>query len=133
MTKVVFLLGAGATVSDVATKPRKDRPPLDRRFFAEATLTHSTMVGQVRRYITNTYDRDILREENDRLETVMGQIYTDVFNPLLEPTALEAFRQLLRLFNRRLALTTNNIQATNKRLVYRLIAHRLGHGVSPKT
>jgi hypothetical protein len=131
LTKIVFLLGAGATVSDVATKPRKDRPPLDRRFFAEASLTHSTMVGRVRRYITNVYDRDILAEENDRLETVMGQVYTDVFNPVLENDALETFRQLLRLFNRRLALTTNNIHATNKRLVYRLITHALARGIKP--
>ena len=79
------------------------------------------MVGRVRRYMMTTYDRDILAEENDRLEAVMGQVYTDVFNPALEDRALGVFRELLRLFTRRLALTTNGIEATNKRLVYRLI------------
>jgi hypothetical protein len=132
MTKVVMLLGAGATLSDVATKPRKDRPPLDRKFFAEARLTHSAAVGRIRRYITTTYDRDILSEENDRLEAVMAQVYTDLFNPLLEDAALRAFRRLLTVFTRRLASTTNNIEATNKRLVYRLIATQLGKDVRPQ-
>jgi hypothetical protein len=132
LTKVVILLGAGATVSDVATKPRKDRPPLDRKFFAEAKLTHSTVVGQIRRYVLDIYDRDILNEENDRLEAVMAQVYTDLFNPLLEDRALRAFRRLLKLFTRRLASTTNSIEATNKRLVYRLISSQLAKGVRPK-
>src|SRR4051812_48164239 len=104
--KVVILLGAGATVSDVATKARKDRPPLDRHFFAEARLTHSTAVGQVRRYIERTYASDILAPANDRLERVMALIYTDLFNPILVDDALEAFRGLLNLFTRRLAMTT---------------------------
>lgn len=131
-TKVVLLLGAGATVSDVATKPRKDRPPLDRRFFAEARLTHPLLVSQVRRYVLDTYNHDILIGANDRLEAVMGQIYTDLFNPLLADDALTAFRRLLSLFTRRLATTTNGIHATNKRLVYRVVAHYLSSGVRPK-
>jgi hypothetical protein len=130
--KVVLLLGAGATLSDVATSPRKERPPLDRHFFSEAQTTHKTAVAQVRQYIRATYDRDILDPSIDRLEAVMGQIYTDVFNPLLEDDALPAFRRLLNLFTRRLAATTNSIRATNKRLVYRLITHYLSVGVKPE-
>ncbi len=56
----------------------------------------------------------------------MGQIYTDLFNPALEEKARDAFRTLLQLFNRRLAETTNNIDATNKRWLYRLLTHYLG-------
>lgn len=56
----------------------------------------------------------------------MGQIYTDLFNPALEVKAREAFRTLLQLFNRRLAETTNNIDATNKRWLYRLLTHYVG-------
>jgi len=131
VTKVVLLLGAGATVADVATKPRKDRPPLDRLFFAEAQQTHSSEVEMVAQYVRVTYEINILDRANDRLEDVMGLIYTDLFNPILAADALTAFRALLRLFTRRLATTTNSIQATNKRVVYRMIAHYLGHGVSP--
>jgi len=132
MTKVVILLGAGATVADVATRPRKDRPPLDRRFFAEALLSRPADVAAVARYVRNTYEIDILSEEYDRLEGVMGLIYTDLFNPTLESDALSAFRRLLQLFTRRLASTTNSIPATNKRLLYRMIAHYLSHGVRPQ-
>lgn len=132
MTKVVLLLGAGATVADVATKPRKDRPPLDRIFFAEAQQTNATDVQAVARYLRVTYEIDILAPSNDRLEGVMALIYADLFNPILAQDALRAFRRLLQLFTRRLALTTNSIQATNKRLVYRMIAHYLANGVKPE-
>jgi hypothetical protein len=127
-----MLLGAGSTLSDVATNPRKDRPPLDRRFFEEARLTHGTSVEQIRSYIRRTYGHDILDPLNDRLEVVMGQIYTDVFNPLLADDALRAFRRLLNLFTRRLTATTNDIRPTNKRLVYRLITRYLAGGVAPQ-
>jgi hypothetical protein len=86
----------------------------------------------VRRYIRSTYDRDILSPANDRLEEVMGLIYTDLFNPLLADEALQAFRRLLNLFTRRLAATTNGIEPTNKRLVYRIIANYLANGVKPE-
>ncbi|HWB21504.1 MAG TPA: hypothetical protein VG652_01300 [Gaiellaceae bacterium] len=132
MTKVVILLGAGATLADVATKPRKQRPPLDKRFFSDASLTtQKWRVEHVRTYMKQTYDRDVMVSAHDSLEGVMGQIYTDLFNPLLEASALDAFRQLIKLFNTRLAATTNDIRATNKRLLYRIIASYLSHGVKP--
>lgn len=127
-----MLLGAGSTLSDVATSPRKDRPPLDRRFFFEARLTHAADVDPIGRYMRRIYDWDILDPANDRLEAVMGQIYTDLFNPLLAADALRAFRRLLSLFTRRLAATTNGIRPTNKRLVYRLVTHYLARGVKPE-
>lgn len=111
--KVVLLLGAGATLSDVATKPHKYRPPLDKHFFAEAALTSPVLVRNVRRYLLETYDIDIRYPENDSLEGVMGQIYPDLFNPRLAERALIAFRTLLRLFNTRLAATTNELRPTN--------------------
>lgn len=132
MTKVVLLLGAGATVADVATRPRKDRPPLDRSFFSEARLTHGADVVAVANYVRNTYELEIVAPAHDRLEGIMGLIYTDLFNPILADDALVAFRRLLRLFTRRLAATTNGIEATNKRVVYRTIAYYLSHGVRPE-
>jgi hypothetical protein len=112
--------------------PHKERPPLDRRFFQEAKLTHPRPVSQIQRYIRSTYDRDVLSADNDRLEAVMGQIYTDLFNPLLEDRALVTFRRLLNLFTQRLAATTNGIRPTNKRLVYRIIVSYLARGVRPE-
>lgn len=127
--KVALLLGAGATLSDVATRPKKHRPPLDKDFFALARSTHLFHVNAVRRYMSQTYDLDITAPGQDSLEGVMGQIYTDLFNPLLKDQALRAFRSLIRLFNGRLATTTNGIQATNKRLLYRLISGYISKGV----
>ncbi len=62
----------------------------------------------------------------------MALIYTDVFNPPLADDALTAFRRLMELFTRRLAVTTNEIRPTNKRLVYRILTHYLSHGVKPE-
>ena len=132
MTKVVLLLGAGATLSDVAAASRKDRPPLDKRFFADAWLTHDARVQRVRKYIAETYAADVLDPAHDTLEGVMGQIYTDLFNPLLEDEALTAFRSLIQLFNHRLATTTNGIRPTNKRFVYRIVAQYLARGTRPE-
>ena len=129
--KVVLLLGAGATLADVATKPRKDRPPLDRRFFAEARLTDPALADAVARYLRETYAINLFAPEHDRLEPIMGLIYTDIFNQQLEAEALPVFRQLLQLFTRRLAATTNGIHPTNKRVVYRIVGHYLAAGVRP--
>lgn len=131
-TKIVLLLGAGATVSDVATRPHKERPPLDRGFFGIARSQHSSLTGDVSTYMSDVYGCDIFSVEEDSLERVMGQIYTDTFNRALENEASEAFRSLLRLFNRRLASTTNNIRPTNKRWLYRILAEHLGRGVPPE-
>lgn len=83
--RLVLLLGAGATVSDVSTRPVKHRPPLDRHFFAVSRTTHPTLVGDVLRYMRSVYGANVLEPERDSLEAVMGQIYTDLFNPALVP------------------------------------------------
>lgn len=129
--KIVFLLGAGATVSDVATRPHKERPPLDRGFFRIARGENPTLTKEISRYMMEIYESDIFDPEEDSLERVMGQIYTDTFNRVLEKKASETFRSLLRLFTRRLATTTNNIRPTNKRWLYRMLAHHLADGVDP--
>jgi hypothetical protein len=85
----------------------------------------------VARYPRDNYEIDIFSPTYDRLEGVMALIYTDLFNPILGPSSLIAFRRLLQLFNKRLALTTNQIRPTNKRLVYRIIAYYLDSGVRP--
>jgi len=126
-----MLLGAGATVSDVATRPLKVRPPLDKGFFSIARTTNASLASDVAKYMRQVYATDITTSDEDSLEQVMGRIYTDMFNPALEVSATEAFRALLSLFTRRLATTTNNIEPTNKRWLYRMIAYYLSNGVYP--
>jgi hypothetical protein len=124
--RVVLLLGAGATLSDVATRPRKYRPPLDKGFFRLAKQSHPALADDVASYMRQVYGASIYDPEEDSLEAVMGQIYTDLFSPALAAKAKTGFRGLLQLFNRRLAETTNDIDATSKRWVYRILAHYLG-------
>jgi len=78
-----------------------------------------------------TYEIDIFQATEDSLERVMGQIYTDTFNPGLKAEATEAFRALLRLFTSRIAITTNNIPPTTRRNLYRIISRYLRQGCSP--
>ena len=134
MAKVVLLLGAGASVSDVATRSARTRPPLDHGFFtiSASARANDTRVGLVRTYLDSTYGIDIFaRSEHDSLEGVMARLYPDLFNRLLEKQALRAFRALLQLFTDRLATTTNSLRATQKRLLYRMLS-RLSRRRSPR-
>jgi hypothetical protein len=130
--KVVFILGAGATLSDVATRPMKQRPPLDRGFFRIAKTAHPGLAGTVASYMQQVYEYDVYAADADSLERVMGQIYTDTFNPGLREAATLAFRALLRLFTRRIADTTNDIHATRQRWLYRMLAGFLSARIAPE-
>lgn len=129
--KVCLIIGAGCTVADVTRRPHKNRPPLDKGFFSIAQKTTPTPVGKIQSYVMGNYGSDILIPENDSLEGVMATIYTDIFNPNLKDKAVEAFRILITLFNRRLADTTNQLPATRRRYLYRIISHFLKTGVKP--
>src|SRR4051812_17091455 len=130
--QVVLLLGAGASVADVATRPLKRRPPLDRGFFGIARGTARGRVEVISRYMSETYDLDVLHPDQDSLEGVMGLLYPDIFNPFLRGRATPVFRALLQLFTARLAETTNDIPATQKRLLYRIVTRFLADGVAPE-
>jgi hypothetical protein len=132
-SKTVLLLGAGASVADVATRPQKVRPPLDAQFFRiSATAEPSDWrAHNVREYMQHTYGIDIFAREHDSLERVMSRLYPDIFIDALANDAQLAFRALLQLFTRRLAHTTNGIHATQKRLLYRMLSRLLADGADP--
>jgi len=131
--RTVLLLGAGASVADVATRPQKSRPPLDALFFriSAAADPESWRAYKVAEYMRQTYGIDIFAPEHDSLEGIMSRLYPDIFNHALAKDAQPAFRALLQLFNRRLANTTNGIHATQKRLLYRMIVRLLDEGGDP--
>ena len=81
--------------------------------------------------MTQVYESDIFLPVEDSLERVMGQIYTDTFNPGLESDATEAFRALLRLFTQRIAITTNKLRPTIRRSLYRILVSYVERGVAP--
>lgn len=130
---VVFLLGAGSTVADVTDSPRIMRPPLDKGFFRLAHKADGAKgdVREIAKYMSDVYSLDLLDQSYDSLERTMSQIYTDVFDIHLTALAFPAFRRLVRLFNQRLAVTTNAIPATTKRAVYRMVCRCLRDGVRP--
>ncbi len=130
--KISLIIGAGCTVSDVSTRPKIWRPPLDKGFFSIANTTNPTEAKIIVSYITENYGLDILQPENDSLEQVMAMIYTDVFDPNLEHNSSRVFRELITLFNQRLADTTNNLRATQQRYLYRIVSYYLKNGVKPK-
>ena len=131
--KTVLLLGAGASVADVAARPQKTRPPLDRSFFriAAASAPNDWRAHNVREYMLTTYGLDIFDQAHDSLEGVMGRLYPDIFNDLVARDAQRAFRALLQLFTNRLAKTTNDIGPTKRRLLYRIVARLLAQGCDP--
>jgi hypothetical protein len=119
-------------VSDVATRAQTGRPPLDRRFFSLShNAGYASQVQRIGLYMQRTYAVDIRDPLEDSLEQVMGRLYTDLLNPNLEDAARPAFLALIRLFNERLAETTNNIAATQKRFVYRILTYYLSTGTAP--
>ena len=126
-----MLLGAGSTVAEVTSRPKKHRPPLDKGFFGVARATNLGQVRLVRGYIRENYGFDILDGQYDSLEAVMAHVYTDLFVPELTASASQVFSELVLLFNDRLAATTNNIAATPRRFLYRLIDSYLRNGLRP--
>jgi hypothetical protein len=132
--KIVLLLGAGASVADVNGRSAVSRPPLDAKFFSVALRLNSSdsRLTRVRNYYTDTYGIDICVGEYDSMERIMAGLYPDLFNSLLEATALPAFRALLSLFTDRLASTTNNLEATQMRFLYRIINNFLWEKIDPE-
>jgi len=129
--KTVLIVGAGSTLSDAVSKPLKRRPPLDRGFFSACGKLGLSERLAIVRYLRQNYDIDPTSEEHDSLERIMAIIYADIGNPLLEKAAVRAFRMLIRLFNRRIAETTNALSPSNRTNLYRIISKKLKDNVSP--
>jgi hypothetical protein len=133
MGRTVLLLGAGASVADVATRPKKSRPPLDHGFFRVSATAQPApwLAYNVREYMQDTYGIDIFTTQHDSLEGVMSRLYPDLFSDLVAKDALKSFQALVQLFTQRLAKTTNNLYATHKNLLYRMVSQLLAAGADP--
>lgn len=129
--KTVILVGAGSTLSDAGSKSKKDKPPLDGGFFSGCkNLAHKEFLN-IKKYLKENYDISLISAEHDSLERIMAIIYADINNPILKDSAIEAFRSIIRLFNRRIAETTNSLKITNHSNLFKIIAKILRNGVSP--
>jgi hypothetical protein len=123
--EVCLVIGAGATRSDAQNvSPVEIRPPLDKHFFKYAQKTDSGSLLPIAQYFTRNYQWNILDEAYDSLELIMVALYIDSFNPA-HSAAQTHFRNLVRLYFKRLVETTNNLPVHKRRNVYRLIYHYL--------
>lgn len=121
---LVLIVGAGGSLADGVSRPEAARPPLDRGFFRGAFKDPSTRddVHLIASYLRDKYAIEDVRAPNvDSLEEVMVRIYSDIFDPTLGREAYPQFLRLLRVFNRRLAETTNEIPMTPRKLLYRVV------------
>jgi hypothetical protein len=132
MSKVVLIIGAGATVSDAEDRPIFKRPPLDKGFFNASKKDRGLGFTSVANYMKQVYDKDILDPLNDSLEQVMVQIFADIYNPSSEKKAYDTFRTLVKLFNHKLATTTNDISIHARSHLYRILADMLSNRYRPE-
>ncbi len=126
---ITLIIGAGSTYAD--TEGLSDRSPLNNGFFSASNKTHRKIVNKINSYMTDHYGINIRYSDEDFLENVMVCLYTDIFNEELSSQALEAFQNLISLYTKRIAQTTNNIPITENLLLYRLIDHYLSSGFKP--
>jgi hypothetical protein len=129
--EVVIIVGAGSTLSDAASKPLKRRPPLDHGFFSQCEKLGYREFRVIKSYLVNNYDIDPSSSNFDSLERMMAVVYADINNPLLSKEALRSFRNIIRLFNRRISESTNPLDANYNTNLYRIIAKKLSEGVLP--
>lgn len=125
MTKLVFIIGAGATYGDSMASSESKRPPLDRRFFLNAKVGHRGATDRIARFFQKHLQYDIYAEGHDRLEGIMSMLYSDIYHPQIGAEAFDVFRSLIMLYNRRIAETTNSMKTNNRRFLFKLIANHL--------
>ncbi|MEM1085444.1 MAG: hypothetical protein AAGI48_15135 [Verrucomicrobiota bacterium] len=130
--KVTIVVGAGSTLCDATNRSQRKRPPLDRGFFRSCGDLGILEQYWINGYLKNHYGIDPTAEEHDSLERVMAVVYADINNPRLEANAVRAFRSIIKLFNSRIAETTNDLNPTNRNSLYRIIAKKLKEGVKPR-
>jgi hypothetical protein len=129
--KVVLIIGAGATFSDGMSKPIAQRPPMDAGFFRSAKRDSGHGLSTVNQYMKDIYGFEVFDNAFDSLEQVMVRLYADINNPSTEERAYTAFRALVKLFNHRLASTTNDINTSTRSNLYRFIVDILKNDYVP--
>ncbi|MBR9701897.1 hypothetical protein GOV13_03165 [Candidatus Pacearchaeota archaeon] len=132
MDNVVLILGAGATIAEYNKKSKKNCPPTDKGFFDSIRNIYPEEVGQINNYFLNNYGYNIF-SENDSLEKIFVSLYSDSFHLKLGDDAFKNFRLLIKVFNKRIAKTTNNLPVSRKSCLYRIISNYLKRGIPSKS
>jgi hypothetical protein len=129
--KNVIIVGAGCTLNDAIKKPLNKRPPLDKKFFSNVNISDPTKLRTIIDYLKKYYGFNPLEAERDSLESVMAIIYADIHHIDLGADALNAFLSLIKIFNERIAATTNNLNPTIEFGIYRILSRYLDKKISP--
>jgi len=133
--RLVIIVGAGSTYSDAYDQnlPVDKRPPLDKGFFKNITDPEDKeRVKNINEYMIKFYGLDILDPENDAIENVMRFIYSDLFNISQKENAEGAFQEMLHLYGKRIAETTNNLGPVNQLNLFKIIEYYLSQGFAPE-
>jgi len=123
--KIVFIIGAGATYGDALISTSHKKPPLDRKFFSNARNTHPKDTSTIAKFIEEAFNFDIFKEKDDSLEYIMVMLYSDIYHPRFGDKTFQIFRKLIKLYNSRLAETTNRVLPSYKRNLFKLIAYHV--------
>ena len=129
--KIVLILGAGSTRSE---RPTKNKPPLDKNFFKDSLSKNESEVEPIRSYFKSHYNLDICseNERDDSLEAVMVKLFADSNDPSLGAIAYENFLSLIKLFNKRLADTTNRIKPNSQSKLVQVMVKFLDGDAKPE-
>ncbi len=132
--KIVLILGAGCTRSQ---KTGGNKPPLDGNFFRESRRTNRRNrrdIEMIQKYFNLHYKLDICDRNQgyDSLEYVMVKLFADSNDLSMREAAYKNFRSLIKLFNRRLANTTNEIKPSARSKLFKLIVGFLNEGAKPE-
>lgn len=117
--RTVLVLGAGASLAEaIGHHPKRDRlhPPLDRTFFARAarhirseakTSDRATLLNRVVSTATDLGVADLCGQNpSTSLEEHLGRVFFDL-NTAATPGHIQAYYDLVRLYNSELLMTTN--------------------------
>ena len=129
--KVVFVVGAGATVADATYKKIKETPPLDRGFFYQARNTNRQQTEKVVDFVWNNYGIDLLDAKYDSLERCMAILYSDLLNPSIKTAVYSQLYNLVKLFITRLADSTNTIRPNRRSKLFGMISWLLKKELDP--
>ncbi len=129
--KIALILGAGCTYNEGI---KGKEPPLDKGFFQIANQTNKSDVEPIRRYFVDYYNLDICSGDQryDSLEYVMVRLFADANDLSMGKVAYEIFLSLIKLFNKRLADTTNRVKPHPRSSLFKLIVNFLNEGAKPK-
>jgi len=124
--KTVIIVGAGATVAAAPNRSKKNTPPLDLTFFKQAEAAGSEGLEGIRRYMKENHGIDILIL-GVSLEDVFNRIFTDIYIRESDDPPIKAMWDLLQLYNRSIAQTTNELLDNSRDGVYGLITKLLNY------